>query len=224
MRVCYTDEQTFIAYSEPATFTFTRHNNTDSILHHITNTLISEKKGNITYEDEEDGETVTKTETVIQKYNLEYQYNKSTGELKFSAYEEIMGKKTPVPFRFEFDTYKDCSDFWSLLNQVGNPFNGDIGPENFEPESIGVIYGELTLNNVWDREPLYVHASFSNSKKHYLCRTGDFWFKPSKYYYDNINQNNFNVFFTTDGTHRIIPYSAVKIVELCFILKQFARL
>ena len=82
----------------------------------------------------------------------------------------------------------------------------------------------IHLCNVWSREPLYVHASFSSSKKHYLCRTGDFWFKPSKYYYDNITNDEFDIFFTTDGTHWIIPYDAVKIIELCFILRQFARL
>ena len=42
--------------------------------------------------------------------------------------------------------------------------------------------------------------------------------------YDNITNDEFDIFFTTDGTHWIIPYDAVKIIELCFILRQFARL
>ena len=223
MRVCFIDSRGEPIYSTAERYTFTTHNDTDTILYSICQNMRSEKVVDIPYEDEEDGEIVTKTETVTEIYRLGYQYNKSTGELKFYAYEEN-GQIRPIPFKFEFDTYKDCLAFWSLLNQVGNPFNIDVKPEDFEADDMNYVYDVLTLNNVWSREPLYVHASFSNSTKHYLCRTGDFWFKPSKYYYDNINQNNFNVFFTTDGTHRIIPYSAVKIVELCFILRQFARL
>ena len=45
-----------------------------------------------------------------------------------------------------------------------------------------------------------------------------------KYYYDNITNNDFDLFFTTDGSHFIIPYDGIKIIELCYILKQFSRL
>ena len=144
MRVCFIDLRGVPIYSTAKRYTFTTHNDTDTILYSICQNMRSEKVVDIPYEDEEDGETVTKTETVTEIYRLGYQYNKSTGELKFYAYEETMDKKTPVPFRFEFDTYKDCSDFWSLLNQVGNPFNIDVKPEDFEADDMNYVYDVLT--------------------------------------------------------------------------------
>ena len=150
-------------------------------------------------------------------YSVFFDYDKLIGLLKISA--DCDGE--PIPFSFRFKRYKDCVAFWSLLNQTGKPFG--ISQEDFKFDFMEGK-GELTLTNVWNREPLFVHTTFSTSKRHYLCRTGDFWFKPSKYYYDNITQNTFELFFTTDGINRIIPYDGIKILELCFILRQFARL
>ena len=154
-------------------------------------------------------------------YKLVYTYNKINGTISIFAEDNAFN---PVMFRFVALSYEDYKDFWDLLNQTGNPFNIQIDdPDEYGPNSMEPVNG-FFFQNVWSREPLYVHASFSSSKKHYLCRTGDFWFKPSKYYYDNVNQNDFEIYFTTDGNKRIIPHDAVKIIELCFILRQFSRL
>ena len=155
-------------------------------------------------------------------YKLQYEYEKEKGSLFITPICD--DRQTKIHFSFSCPTFDDYASFWQILNQIGMPFDmpGD-NYEDFDDYSMEPIE-ELYLNNVWSREPLYVHASFSSSKKHYLCRTGDFWFKPSKYYYDNTDQNYFEIFFTTDGTHRIIPFDAIKVIELCFILKQFARL
>lgn len=154
-------------------------------------------------------------------YKLEYDYYKTTGKLFISPVSDDGNK---ITFAFSCPSFNDYCNFWNVFNQTSYPFNinfddvDDYTEESMEPLPL------FSLSNVWSREPLYVHASFSSSKKHYLCRTGDFWFKPSKYYYDNITNDEFDIFFTTDGTHWIIPYDAVKIIELCFILRQFARL
>ena len=154
-------------------------------------------------------------------YGLDYRYNKQTGELNLYAIDDA---RNFYNFRFECENYQNYNELWSLFNQTGNPFYSVQNDQTqYGTDVLGPV-PSYSLLNVWHREPLYVHATFSSSKKHYLCRTGDFWFKPSKYYYDNINSNDFNIFFTTDGSHWIIPYDAVKIVELCFILKQFSRL
>ena len=154
-------------------------------------------------------------------FSLSYYYNKLEGNFVLHAQNNHF---TPVAFRFVCLSYDDYKDIWDLFNQEGKPFGITIENEDdYDGNSTSPTYS-LYLHNVWSREPLLVHASFSNSKKHYLCRTGDFWFKPSKYYYDNINQNDFEIFFTTDGNSRIIPRDAVKIIEICFILRQFARL
>ena len=154
-------------------------------------------------------------------YILDYLYNKQTGQLILYAVDDGYNS---VNFRFECISYKQYNEIWSLFNQTGNPFYSAQNDQTQYNLDVLGPQASYTLYNVWHREPLYVHSTFSSSKKHYLCRTGDFWFKPSKYYYDNINSNDFNLFFTTDGTHWIIPYDAIKVIELCYILKQFSRL
>lgn len=154
-------------------------------------------------------------------YAIRFDCDKLTGNLSIYA---LKNSSDMVPFRFSCRHYKGYKEFWDFLNQTGNPFFiNENNPDNYNENSMAAT-SSITLSNVWSREPLYVHSTFSNSKKHYLCRTGDFWFKPSKYYYDNINQNDFEIFFTTDGSHRIVPHDAVKVIEICFILRQFARL
>ena len=153
--------------------------------------------------------------------SLNYSFDKINGILKIWAV-DVLGN--PLRFRFECLNYDGYDSFWHLLNQTGNPFNvASSDHSQYTPNILNAV-AEIQLTNVWSREPLYVHATFSSSKRHYLCRTGDFWFKPSKYYYDNLTNNEFYIYFTTDGSHFIIPYDAVKVIELCFILRQFARL
>ena len=154
-------------------------------------------------------------------YGLDYVYNKSLGQLLLYAIDQDYH---PTNFRFECVSFAQYNEVLGLFNQICNPFySAQDDHAQYGIEVLGPV-PSYTLLNVWHREPLYVHASFSSSKKHYLCRTGDFWFKPSKYYYDNITNNDFDLFFTTDGSHFIIPYDGIKIIELCYILKQFSRL
>ena len=199
LRVRYTIDTEDVRTTKYRRYKFTSQNLMEEILNHI--------EINSQHVSEDDTETCS----------LHFDYDKLTGLLKISA----VCNGDPIRFSFECKRYKDLLSFWSLLNQTGSPFG--INPDNFTPDAMAPIE-ELTLTNVWNREPLYVHTTFSTSKRHYLCRTGDFWFKPSKYYYDNITQNTFELFFTTDGINRIIPYDGIKILELCFILRQFARL
>ena len=156
-----------------------------------------------------------------EMFKLMYSFNKLNGMLMIVAEDKYFA---PVKFRFYCPYYDDYMELWSLFNQTNRPFYSEEENIDNYDELTTPLVDSYQLPNVWSREPLYVHASFSNSKKHYLCRTGDFWFKPSKYYYDNTNQNDFQIFFTTDGIHKIVPHDAVKIIELCFILRQFARL
>ena len=161
------------------------------------------------------------TTVLLETYGINYTFDKLKGILNIYAHDINMNH---VLFRFECLNYDEYNNLWGLFNQIGMPFNSaQTDTTQYTTDTLSPTL-LITLNNVWNRDPLYVHTSFSSTKKHYLCRTGDFWFKPSKYYYDNITTDEFDIFFTTDGTHWIIPYDAVKVIELCFILRQFARL
>lgn len=159
----------------------------------------------------------TKIKTDDNEYSLHYEYTKNTSSLSIYATHNDNG----VKFCFSCPTYKDYQELWGLFNQTSFPF----GIENdslYMEDSLDPI-DILHLTNVWSRENLFVHSSFSSSKYHYMCRTNDFFNKPTKYYYDNINNNEFEIYFTTDGINKVIPYDSVKIIELAFILRQFAR-
>ena len=194
------DENTVIGTTEPMAFNFTSANSLEDSLNYM--------RAQLEYKDDNDPCT------------LNYNYDKINGNLRILA----LHKGNPAKFRFICFDYENYNSLWQLLNQTGNPFGSvQNDPSQYNVASTAPTT-QIQLSNVWSREPLYVHATFSSSKRHYLCRTGDFWFKPSKYYYDNITNNEFYIYFTTDGSHFIIPYDAIKVVELCFILRQFARL
>ena len=199
--VYYDSEDTKLTESDVEFYDFTSNNTMEEILHRLTTDAASIDENSKTY-------------------NLIYLYNKEIGKLDFRA---LCSDSSPIKFSFSCPSYNDYFHLWRLFNQIGYPFNAQLEINQYVQEVLPPTE-ELSLNNVWSREPLYVHATISSSKKHYLCRTGDFWFKPSKYYYDNITNDLFDIYFTTDGTNKIIPYDAIKVIELCFILRQFARL
>jgi hypothetical protein len=75
------------------------------------------------------------------------------------------------------------------------------------------------FNNVWDRNSLYIHASFVNYTPYqYLGQNGEFYPKPSKIYEFHDSSKDFEIWYTFDGLHPVnLPYEDVE-VELCFIL------
>jgi hypothetical protein len=75
------------------------------------------------------------------------------------------------------------------------------------------------FNNVWDRNTLYIHASFVNYTPYqYLGQNGEFYPKPSKIYEFHDSSKDFEIWYTFDGLHPVsLPYEDVE-VELCFIL------
>ena len=140
-------------------------------------------------------------------YKISYIYKPDEGVLKLYSV-KIDGQQNQIqqlPFRFVCFTHDDYLRLWSLLNQLnGKPFEGYLQDEDYDIDSLTFV-NEYNFTNVWNRTPLYFHASFSDSKYHYVCKTNDYWEKPAKLFYDNVNGLEFNVYFTTDGFHKIIP-------------------
>ena len=149
-------------------------------------------------------------------YGLRSVYEKTTGVLEFQGID--VTNQQPVDFRIMCPSIDDYRAFWEFLNQIGNPFNSITTNQNYQHDSLSFVR-QLKLSNVWNRETLYVHTSFSSSQHHYMCLSNEFWERPTKLFYGNVNDNAFYVYFTTDGVNKIVPYYANKLIELSFVLR-----
>ena len=61
------------------------------------------------------------------------------------------------------------------------------------------------------------HASFSNCSRNYLGLRNDFYNPPSKYF-NYTGGSDFNLKFSTDGTHYFIPRHIGFLIELAYVL------
>ena len=77
--------------------------------------------------------------------------------------------------------------------------------------------GGLWFDNVWNRDSFYAHTSFSDSPKQIIGINNDFWYTPSVFYQPSDNSNDFNIYFTTDTVHRILPRNGVMLIQLSYI-------
>ena len=80
------------------------------------------------------------------------------------------------------------------------------------------INDTINLHNVWDRRALYVHSDIASHTSHsYLCRSGDFYHKPSKIYVWTDPSPNFRIWFSFDGVTPVSLLYEEFILELCYL-------
>jgi len=77
---------------------------------------------------------------------------------------------------------------------------------------------EKTFTNVWDRENLEFHASFSTSKRGFIGLKGDFYPNISYIFNQGTDSPQFQLRFTTNGKDPILPIYSHFICQLTFIL------
>ena len=82
----------------------------------------------------------------------------------------------------------------------------------------------LDLNDVWNRDSFYCHASFSDSPRQIIGINKDFWPSPSVFYEHSDNSNDFNIFFTTDTVHRILPRNGILLIQMSYIFNYQSSL
>ena len=104
-------------------------------------------------------------------------------------------------------------EFLKLFNQAVNKTNVD---NLWSLRNANNIIS-LNFNNVWNRDSFYCHASFSDSPKQIIGINHDFWSTPSVFYDYSDNSNDFNVYFTTDTVHRILPRNGVMLIQISYI-------
>ena len=141
-----------------------------------------------------------------------YGFDQSTGELTMTVLENTIDETVESRYFQFYDNTganTDHKSFLRFLNQQETTANINILSNKTDLKS---------FNGVWDRTTLFFHASFSKSHRNIIGRNKDFWTTPSKKYVFTDNTNDFYVYFTTNGVHRIFPYYCNFYLELTFIL------
>jgi hypothetical protein len=155
------------------------------------------------------------------------QYNKELGTFRMRFDDGTKYRNFKIEFNYgndygyngsdahynEPDRIHYKSEFLKLFNQQITKENIDKlwGYKNIESMAI------LTYHNVWNRDSFYCHASFSDSPKQIIGINHDFWMSPSVFYDYSDNSNDFNIYFTTDTVHRILPRNGILLIQLSYI-------
>ena len=155
-------------------------------------------------------------------------YDKNTGEFNLSFQPNASGTTTKYRFEMHFlhsntEDHYNCTDedfkdpakiFYK--SELLKLFNQEITKENVD--KLHSFNGtDLHFSNVWNRDTFYCHASFSDSPRQIIGINHDLWPTPSVLYDYSDNSNDFNIYFTTDTTHRILPRNGVLLIQISYI-------
>ena len=146
--------------------------------------------------------------TVFIKPIYNYETSTATFEL-YRGYDNSEGETHYFSFEI-FNLNNDAEYFFKTKNEKLPPFtectNAKDGTMKYE------------FNNVWNREFLFVHASFVNGTSfNYLGRSGEFYTKPSKMYRFGGSSQQFYFELSYDGRTPIKDRMGVFTIDLAFI-------
>ena len=147
--------------------------------------------------------------SLFASYRLHYTYDDS-GML--SIFCDYVGSDDTesVPANFLiFDaasTNINTKEFLRFLNQDETDITYLSNPSNTK-----------VFRNVWNREYIEFHASFSDSKRRFIGIKGDFYEKPTVLYNAPTDGSTFNIRFTTNGKNSIYPKYCRFIIQLVFL-------
>ena len=169
----------------------TEHDNLIKVLSHMSNML-----------------SVYDNDLEAYKRRLMYEYNEKTNTLKF--YVKSVDENAKIKFNFEKTT--DDSDLIEFLEFLNQPITDDnINYLQTETE-------EMVFNNVWSRDRLYIHASFSTSRRKFIGKRGDFYPNMNLLYPLPSNESIFHIYFTSDGKKTILIRYCNFDIQLCYIV------
>ena len=140
-----------------------------------------------------------------KKCGLTYVYDVETNELTFYF------KNSNGDFRdFKIDgNINELNDFLKFLNQ---PI------ERAYRQILTTDDDEKKFKEVWSRDRLYFHASFSTSKRKFIGKQGDFYQSLTLLYPSPTNESTFYIRFTSNGVQTILIRHCEFDIQLCFIV------
>lgn len=147
-----------------------------------------------------------KTIELVPQFN----YTDSQAKIDINRVYDNSGGETHY-FSFEiYELNKDAEEFFNVKNA-----NLPVYQEATKQADGTKNY---TFNDVWNREFLFVHASFVNGTSfNYLGRSGEFYPKPSKMYHFGGSSQQFYFELSFDGRNPVKKKIGVFCVDLAFI-------
>ncbi len=138
---------------------------------------------------------------------LNYVYGNDDNILKLVF---LDSNNDPYPFEIIDDNDNDSvRDFLAFLNQ-------DITDETVNYCNNSSLVKEF--HDVWNRDRLHFHASFSTSRRKFIGKRGDFYQNLSLLYPPPSNESTFYIHFTSNGVKKILLLYCEFDVQLCFIV------
>ena len=152
------------------------------------------------------------------------QYNKDLGTFNLRFFNGPTYQTFTIQFNYGYDNmYDGTEELYNNQNYIHYKaeflklFNQPITKETIDAIWQAGEVNNLTFDNVWNRDTFYCHASFSDSPKQIIGINHDFWMQPSVFYDYSDNSNDFNVYFTSDTVHRILPRNGVMLIQISYI-------
>ena len=140
------------------------------------------------------------------KCGLKYEYDVDNNELSF-YFENSKGDMCNFTIA---GTDEEIADFLHFLNQ----------PVNIETKGILNLGNKTikTFQEVWSRDRLHFHASFSTSRRKFIGKRGDFYQNLSLLYPSPTNESTFYIRFSSNGVKNILIRYCEFDIQLCFIV------
>lgn len=132
---------------------------------------------------------------------LIYNYSNKTNRLEMKF---INSRDEECKFQFT----ENFDEFLRFLNQPLTDENREL----LKNESRVKVF-----NEVWNRDRLHFHASFSTSRRHFIGKRGDFY-QNLTLLYPQSNETTFTIRFTSDGYNNILLRYCEFDIQLCFIV------
>ena len=143
---------------------------------------------------------------------LAYEYNAKTNDLMLyfvDLYGGYANFKIEGGKADEHGLSNELNDFLKFLNQ---PVNG------ITRNNLTLMSNEKVFHEVWSRDRLYFHASFSTSRRRFIGKSGDFYQNLTLLYPPPTNESTFYIRFTSNGMNNILIRHCEFDVQLCFIV------
>lgn len=169
---------------------------------------------------------VTHNESLIQVLDalcqgVKYEIDGAFGGLQY----DYDAETCRLVLWFSNSKYQDCP--FQILDGKGNLADDSLVSFmkflNQEETIDGKNYLETlntdkVFNNVWNRDRLHFHATFSNSRRQFIGKRGDFYQNLTLLYPPPTNESTFYIRFTSNGIKNILLRYCEFDVQLCFII------